>query len=275
MKAGTLPRRPTNPGGRTGQGRPLVTAPLLLALAIFAAVSCGGETASMTEPALQWGYGDGPGGPENWASLSAEYAACAAGKRQSPVDVAGYEDGNAGPLSFSYSGGAKSARNDGRTVQVEFGPGSSIDAGGSAYALKSAHFHAPSEHLIDGASFPAELHLVHENASGDFAVVGQLFEIGKASPIAQAILDAAPPTGETGAGPSLDAAGLAPEPGGYFRYAGSKTTPPCDEPVDWYVMRRTATISQAQVDGLLALSGGPNNRPVQPLGNRVITAANP
>ena len=31
------------------------------------------------------------------------------------------------------------------------------------------------------------------------------------------------------------------------------------------------TISQEQVEGLLSLSGGPNNRPVQPTGDRVIT----
>ena len=31
------------------------------------------------------------------------------------------------------------------------------------------------------------------------------------------------------------------------------------------------TISQEQVEGLLSLSGGPNNRPVQPTGDRVVS----
>ena len=37
-------------------------------------------------------------------------------------------------------------------------------------------------------------------------------------------------------------------------------------------MREPKTISAEQVDGLLALSGGPNNRPVQPRGDRRILA---
>ena len=37
-----------------------------------------------------------------------------------------------------------------------------------------------------------------------------------------------------------------------------------------FVMREPRTISQEQVAALLALSGGPNNRPVQPIGGRAI-----
>ena len=36
-------------------------------------------------------------------------------------------------------------------------------------------------------------------------------------------------------------------------------------------MREPKSISPEQVDKLLALSSGPNNRPVQPIGDRVIT----
>ena len=140
------------------------------------------------------------------------------------------------------------------------------------YELKSAHFHSPSEHLIDGASFAAELHLVHADAAGNLAVVGLLFRLGAPSPVAQEILDAAPAAGDTVIeGLALSARDYVPGELGYYRYDGSKTTPPCDEPVDWYVMRQPETISQEQIDSLLMLSDGPNNRPVQPIGDRVIT----
>ena len=33
-----------------------------------------------------WGYA-GKQGPEHWSSLSADYAVCAAGTRQSPIDI--------------------------------------------------------------------------------------------------------------------------------------------------------------------------------------------
>ena len=133
--------------------------------------------------------------------------------------------------------------------------------------------HSPSEHRVDGTNFAAELHLVHADADGNLAVVGLLFKLGAHSPVVQAILDAAPNPGDTvGTSSILNAKDYLPAELGYYRYDGSKTTPPCDEPVEWYVMRHQKTVSQEQVDDLLALSGGPTNRPVQPIGDRVITA---
>ena len=73
---------------------------------MFAMAACGGgKETTMTAAATEWGY-DGPSGPENWASLSEEYAACATGKQQSPIDITGYVEGDAAPVSFSYSGDA-------------------------------------------------------------------------------------------------------------------------------------------------------------------------
>ena len=227
----------------------------------------------MTSDTVEWGY-DGPTGPENWGSLSDEYAACAIGKQQSPIDITGYVEGDAEPLSFSYGTDAKEVRNDGKAVHFDYAPGNTMSIGQRSLTLISAHMHSPSEHLLDGVSFAAELHMIHQDADDNLAVVGQFFRLGEPSPAVQAILDAAPATGETDAdGIGLNAGDYTPVGSGYFRYDGSKTTPPCDEPVDWYVMRATKTISQQQVDRLLTLSGGPSNRPVQPIGDRVIIAS--
>ena len=224
--------------------------------------ACGGNA--------EWGY-EGPGGPEHWASLSEEYAACADGRQQSPIDVAGYEKGDAEAISLSYSGDAAGIANDGRFVRVEYLSGNTLGVGPRSYQLKSVHLHAPSEHQIDGASYAAELHLVHEDARGDLAVVGLLYRLGTPSPVVQAILDAAPPAGDTVFDVSgINAGEYVPGDLSHYQYDGSKTTPPCDEPVAWYVMRQQETVSQEQVDALLELSGGPNNRPVQPIGDRVI-----
>ena len=243
-----------------------------LVLACLLAALLTGAVCSRSDQAVQWAY-DGPGAPEHWASLSEEYATCADGQQQSPIDIAGYSKGDAAPISFSYSADATSVRNDGKLVYVDYAAGNTLKAGQRTYELKSVHFHSPSEHRIDGASFAAELHLVHADVDGNLAVVGLLFGLGAPSPVVQAILDAAPAAGDTVVdGFTLNARGYAPGELGYYRYDGSKTTPPCDEPVDWYVMRQPKTISPEQVDSLLALSGGPNNRPVQPTGNRVITA---
>ncbi len=219
--------------------------------------------------AAEWGYA-GPIGPAHWASLSEAYAACG-GEQQSPVDITGYERGNRGPLSFSYDGDASAVRNDGKAVHVDFEAGNTLTSGDRTYELASLHMHAPSEHRVEGADFAAELHLVHTDAADDFAVVALLFEPGEASPIVQAILDAAPATGETvSGGVALNAAAFVPGGAACYHYDGSKTTPPCDEGVAWHVMHDPLTISQAQVDALLALGGGPTNRPIQPLGDRRI-----
>ena len=238
---------------------------------MFAMVACGdGEQPKMTTDAVEWAY-DGPGGPENWASLSEEYAACVNGKQQSPIDITGYVEGDAEPVSFSYDGDAKTVRNDGKAVHIDYPPGNALKVGQQTFTLKSAHLHSPAEHLVDGVSFVAELHLIHEDADGNLAVVGLLFRQGEPSIAVQAILDAAPAAGESVSdGITLNAGEFAPDELSYYRYDGSKTTPPCDEPVDWYVMREPKTISPEQVDNLLALSGGPTNRPIQPTGDRVI-----
>ncbi len=158
-----------------------------LLAAMLALAGCGGGHEPMAANAVEWGY-DGPGSPEQWASLSDEYAPCASGKQQSPVDITGCQTGDAGQISFSYSGDAKVVRNDGKFVDVDYGPGNTLGVGHRSYELQSAHLHSPSEHRIDGMSFAAELHLVHADADGALAAVALLFEQGAPSPVVQAIL---------------------------------------------------------------------------------------
>ena len=63
---------------------------------------------------------------------------------------------------------------------------------------------------------------------------------------------------------------LQPSAGPFYNYTGSKTTPPCQEPVEWVVMQDAETVSPEQLRALQAFSGGPNNRPLQPLRGRRI-----
>ena len=209
-----------------------------LTLACLAALLTGVFCNGGNGPA-QWGY-DGQGAPLHWAALSPQYAACAEGKQQSPIDVAGYlNSSGAAPISLSYNTDATAIRNDGRFVHVDYAAGNTLSVGERTYELKSAHLHSPSEHLIDGESFAAELHLVHSDADGNLAVIGLVFKQGPPSPLVQEILDAAPDAGDVSVdGFTHNAKGFAPDDTGHYRYDGSKTTPPYDEPVDWYVTQR-------------------------------------
>ncbi len=239
---------------------------------MFTVAACdGGEHAPMATGAVEWGY-DGAGAAGSWSSLSEEYATCADGDQQSPIDITTYEKGDGGPILFSYGSDTTAVRNDGKFVHIDYAPGSTLSFGRRIFELKSAHLHSPSEHRIGGVGFAAELHLVHEHAEGHLVVVALLLRLGEPSPLVQAILNAAPTAGDTIRGAiTHNIGGYVTGELGYYQYDGSKTTPPCHEPVGWLVMRELKTISLEQVNKLLALSGGANNRPVQPTGSRVIT----
>ncbi|MCY4416275.1 MAG: carbonic anhydrase family protein [Chloroflexi bacterium] len=226
----------------------------------------------MATQSVHWGY-SGSEGPEHWGCLSDEYRPCSEGVEQSPVNIAGYETGGGSALQFSYPGKAVAARNNGHTVYLDFEPGNILEICGGAYELQGVHYHSPGEHEVDGEQFAAELHLVHQDPSGNLAVVGLLFRLGAASPLVQDLLDAAPDTDSTNEladGPVASA--YVPELRSYFGYAGSLTTPPCSEGVRWIVMQSVGTVSQEQVDRLQSITGGPNNRPVQEIGARTISA---
>ena len=220
---------------------------------------------------VPWSY-SGAGAPNHWGELSPDYALCAAGRNQSPIDLTGYTtDPAAPPLSFAYGGNAQAVRHNGRIADVEYATGNRIAIGNQTYELKAMHIHTPAEHQIDRKLFAAELHLVHRNAAGDYAVVGQLFRLGQPDPVVRALLDAYPEPGQIReSGFDLNAAALVPTDLGYYRYSGSLTTPPCSEPVDWIALREIRAIAQEQVNRIAALHNGFNHRPIQPRNGRAI-----
>ena len=195
-------------------------------------------------------------------------------ERQSPVDIAGYTTGGTPTLSFAYTGHAKSLTNTGEFVKVKYENSGVILLDGQTYRLTEAHTHNPSEHTLNGESFALEMHLVHKRESGEIAVVGILYHLGQPDPSIQAIIDAAPKQGETIPPTSpMDPSDFLPATRGYYAYTGSLTTPSYTEGVEWRVMSDIAEVSEEQVTQLADLTGGgTNNRPIQPLNNRHITA---
>lgn len=226
----------------------------------------------MTTEAAHWGY-TGAEGPERWGCLSDDYRACSEGVQQSPVDISAWASGDGPAIRFEYSAPALTARNNGHTVYLDFAPGNVLDVADRRYQLLGVHYHSPAEHEVSGERFAAELHLVHQDTSGNLAVVGLLYRLGSASLLVQRLLDAAPATNEScQLSDGCAASEFVPTQLDYYGYEGSLTTPPCSEGVRWIVMQSVGTVSQEQVTALQALTGGPNNRPVQPIGARAIFA---
>jgi carbonic anhydrase len=223
------------------------------------------------DEAVAWNY-EATAGPEQWGSLSPDFALCDEGRMQSPIDIAAPLQGRLPALATGYESVPLEIVNNGHTVEVVYESGSTLGFGDDGYALVQFHFHAPSEHTVDGRQFPAEMHFVHLSAAGDLAVIGVLVEEGAENAALASILANGPEQSgpeQRIAGVTVDAAALMPLTARYVYYVGSLTTPPCSEGVSWFVLRQTATASAEQIAWLTRVLNR-NFRPVQPRNNRLV-----
>jgi carbonic anhydrase len=124
------------------------------------------------------------------------------------------------------------------TIQAEVPPGTAfVERGGDRYQRTQFHFHTPSEHTVDGARFPMEMHLVHGGA-GDRILVVALFLVGGGHATPQDRVLASPPA-ECAGGRRVDGVGLRgalPENLADYRYTGSLRTAPYSRGVGWHVL---------------------------------------
>ncbi len=228
----------------------------------------GGETAAHDAP--HWGY-TGDTGPAYWGELNPEYILCETGTSQSPINIDKVSQLDLANIDFSYQPSPLTIVNNGHTIEVTYADGSFIELDGVRYNLKQFHFHAPSEHEIDGQLAAMELHLVHKTDEGKIAVVGILFKEGAENAALSSVwahLPAAAGAEQT-YNAAVDAALLLPADKTSFRYAGSLTTPPCTEGVSWLLMTEAQEMSPEQLSQFTTIYDG-NNRPVQPLNGREI-----
>jgi carbonic anhydrase len=227
-------------------------------------------SAGATEAHPYWTY-EGNTGPDHWGELSADFKTCHLGSQQTPIDLTSGKNGDAGALKFAYRPLPLTIVNNGHTIQVNAEPGSSCLIGDTNYDLLQFHFHHPSEHRLNGKAFEMECHFVHKAASGALAVAGVFFVPGKQNDTLKPIFDQMPKRGgETvKAGVSINPVELMPTSGGYFRYQGSLTTPPCSEGLTWTVFKKPVEVSEAQIRQFAALFTN-NARPVQPINGRSV-----
>ena len=133
---------------------------------------------TLAAQAKHWGYEDSAEsvGPAKWGTLPGDET-CGTGKQQTPINVV---TGAAKPqdlpdLVFGYKPSHLAMLNNGHTEQMTYDAGSTLGRVGSkeTWTLAQFHFHAPSEHTVDGTSYPLEVHFVHVDAAGKHArVVG-------------------------------------------------------------------------------------------------------
>ncbi|MBX9711596.1 MAG: carbonic anhydrase [Xanthobacteraceae bacterium] len=206
-------------------------------------------SAGFSAEAMHWSY-EGAAGPAKWGDLDAASKVCSLGSQQSPIDLGVALKSQLPPLVIAWNKTANTIINNGHTIQLDFGPGSTLAFGGDSYTLLQLHFHRPSEHLIDGKNFPMEAHFVHRNAAGGgLAVLGVLLAAGKPNETFSKIVSTMPssPGPAIKADPAIDPNGLLPTQRNYYRYAGSLTTPPCSEIVEWLVLTDTMEVADTDI----------------------------
>jgi carbonic anhydrase len=214
---------------------------------------------------------DGPhGGAQKLGELDGSYKTCGIGAEQSPIDLSGSVKATLDPLQIHWKPQAFKIVNNGRTVQANAAPGSTLILGKDTYNLVQFHFHAPSEHAVNGKRFAMEVHFVNAAADGRLAVVGAFMQPGGKNAAFAAIMQAAPRTeGEKTLEQPLDPRRLLPASKALFRYKGSLTTPPCSEVVDWNVFEQPIEVADHDIKAFQAIFPM-NARPLQPLNRRFL-----
>jgi len=157
--------------------------------------------------------------------------------------------------------------------------------------LRAMTLHTPSMHTIDGIQYDLEVILYYKlsgplNPSDSNYIPGGtavsiLFQrgpdYGDQNAFLNAFIHQLPINDSDGqqkdtpinVGPKWTPAALFPEARSFFSYPGSLPFPPAEEEWNWIVMEEVQAIGGSIIDTLQVLFKG-NQRPVQPLGSRVV-----
>jgi carbonic anhydrase len=222
--------------------------------------------------AAPWSY-EGSTGPENWGELALEYHMAKDGREQSPIDIdtAAVQPSVQPTLHFEYGEERSVFTNNGHTIQHDAERESYLEIQGKRYRLEQFHGHTPSEHSVDGRYAPLEIHFVHRAADGEVAVVAVLVQEGSSRKIR--LFPGVESPDQTGERETMNAAtclmDYLPTDHSYYEYQGSFTTPPCTEGVRWFVLKQWAEASRQLLSELHEILKN-NNRPVQPLNDRIV-----
>jgi len=196
-------------------------------------------------------------------------------RNQSPIDLVDCIEVDLPAIRFSYKDCATRIVNGEFAVELAFGTDNRIEIEDRTFALRNMHFHVPAEHRLNGRDYVLEAHAVHESAAGELAVIAVLYAAGPAHAVFDRFLARLPL--RRGESSSLEepvwAVDFMPSNPVYYRYNGSRTTPPYTEGVRLLVMRETPTVAPAQTEILRRALGGTNNRLLQPLNARRVLSA--
>jgi len=213
-------------------------------------------------------YDEGPSGPTHWAGV------CTSGHMQTPIDISNAEKI---PLKllpqplFSYQPAPLDMVNDCNNYQLKlrFPPNKWLKVAGKPYRLSEVRFREPGETAVNGQRPPMALELMHLSPEANILIVEVPVVVGKENPIIKTLWEHIPYWGQEVEVPNIkiNVTDLIPADHGFYRFPGSLTAPICNEPVQWYLMKNSIEMSQAQIDQYRKYYHN-TARPLQPLNER-------
>ncbi|XP_042303207.1 receptor-type tyrosine-protein phosphatase gamma isoform X7 [Sceloporus undulatus] len=261
---------------------------------------------------LYWAY-SGAYGPEHWVTSNMDCGRT----HQSPIDIidhqthVGEEYQEIHLVGFDNESSNKTwMKNTGKTVAILLKDDYFISGAGlpGRFKAEKIEFHwgqsngsAGSEHSINGRRFPVEMQIYFYNpddfdsfgsAVQEKRIIGAMavfFQVNQRDnpalePIIHGLKGVVHHEKETFLDPFVLRDILPASLGSYYRYAGSLTTPPCSEIVEWIVFRMPVPISYRQLEAFYSIFTTEqqdhvksveylrnNFRPQQSLNNRVVS----
>ncbi len=211
------------------------------------------------------------------------------GLLQSPINIlSDQSETGEHNVTFNFKDKINKVQNLGHTVQLDFEPGSTVHVDDKIFEFKQIHFHTPAEHLIDGITYPMEMHVVNtlagqaEEETTEYLVFSFLFRMGKENEFIKEFIDLIPGDKNESEDISTGTVNLrnlitynpAYNPKevmkSYFFYKGSLTTPPYTESVNWYVMKTIIDASPDQIQQINKIQGD-NARRIQAIYGRPVS----
>ena len=211
------------------------------------------------------------------------------GLLQSPINILSeHSEEGEHNVTFNFKDKIDKVQNLGHTVQLDFEPGSTVHVDDKTFDFKQIHFHTPAEHLIDGITYPMEMHVVNtlagqaEEDTTEYLVFSFLFKMGKENEFIKEFIGLIPGDKNESEDISTGTVNLrnlitynpAYNPKevlkSYFFYKGSLTTPPYTESVNWYVMKTVIDAAPEQIQQINKIEGD-NARHVQALYDRSVS----
>lgn len=179
------------------------------------------------------------------------------GRAQSPIDLGSAVGSPPVDLDIKYRKSTLHGEKSRTTLEFAVAGGSSISYDGRRYELEQFHFHAPSEHAVDGELADGEVHFVHSDPEGNRLVLGVFIDGSESAKGPRRIEQA------------LAVANLLPEARTHYAYEGSLTTPPFTEGVQWIVMTDHVALQPSWIESFSERFGD-NNRALQAINDRTI-----